>query len=251
MRKISYILTLFLIFASTVPCFAQEKKIIDRIGSWRRDMSCGMEIGELIRTYKDKAVPRLEKCCKVHKSACLNFYSSPDNKTLLYTAIETKSYEVANFLFDLSDNYKLHVDDYGMTEDYYNETTYFIFIEAKEDQTSKTPLMLACSKGDLKGAKLLINNGASLLKINFTKSGKNKNAYQYATESKYKDPGFMDYIEKAYKAQKDMYGKIQQVPSKIYKNGTNKALENEMMRKKMVNEKLIVSSEEENPENLL
>ncbi len=209
MKKFSLFLFCLFVF-NTVFCFAQSqsKQTINRIATWREDLSCqGMELGQLIRTYKNDAVIVLAGCCKKHKSACLDTYSSPDNKTLLYTAIETKSYDVARFLFNLSNNYIRNIDAYGKRKDYIRETAYVNFIETEEDPTSKTPLMLACSNGDLIGTKLLINYAASLLKKNYTPDGKpNKNAYDYAKNAKYKDPGFMDFVQKEYKTQLELYG---------------------------------------------
>ncbi|MBR4508822.1 MAG: ankyrin repeat domain-containing protein [Elusimicrobiaceae bacterium] len=210
MKKTFLFLICLFVFCS-VSCFAQNpKRCIDRIGMWRADLSCGMELGQLIRTYKDDAVIILSDCCKRHKSACLDTYSSPDNKTLLYTAIETKSYAVARFLFNLSSNYIKNIDAYGMRKDYTRETDYIDFIETKEDSTSKTPLMLACSNGDLTGTKLLINYGANLFKKNYTSNGTiNKSAYDYAKSAKYKDPGFMDFVQKEYIKQIKLYGEDQ------------------------------------------
>ena len=209
MKKISLFLTFLFIFS--VSCFAQvQKQTVNRIGMWREDLSCSMELGQLIRTYKDDAVIILSDCCKRHKSACLDTYSSPDNKTLLYTAIETKSYAVARFLFNLSNNYIKNIDAYGLRKDYTRETDYINFIETTEDVTSKTPLMLACSNGDLTGTKLLINYGANLFKKNYTPNGTmNKNAYDYARSAKYKDPGFMDFVQKEYIKQIKLYGEDQ------------------------------------------
>lgn len=208
MKDIFKALLSFLLICNALFCVAQETKpIIDRIGNWRKDLSCGQELGEVIRTYKNDAVPRLKECCKKHSSACLNFYSSPDNKTLLYTAIEVKAHDVAVFLFKLSTNYPKRIDDYGLTVNTIVENDYFKFIETKGDPTSKTPLMLACHNGDLKGTQLLITYGASLLKRNYTKDGKtNKNAYEYAKSAARKDSGFMEYVEKEYKKQLDLYG---------------------------------------------
>ena len=189
-------------------CFAQnQKQTINRIGIWREDLSChGLELGQVIRIYKDDAVDILQDCCKKHKSACLDSYSSPNNKTLLYTAVEVKAYEVILFLFNLSTNYTKNVDAYGITQDYIKEGSFFNFIEAKGNPTSKTPLMLACYNGDLKTTKLLINYGASLLKQNYTKEGKtNKNAYEYAKIAPYKDPGFIEYVQEEYEKQLKTY----------------------------------------------
>ena len=204
-------LFLFCLFIfSAVAGFAQSrgvKKTINRIETWRADKSCqGMELGEVIKTYKNDAVIILSQCCQKHKSACLDTYSNPENKTLLYIAIETKSYDVAKFLFNLSSNYTKNIDAYGKRKEVLRETAYVYFVESEEDNTSKTPLMLACSNGDLQGTKLLLNYGASLLKKNYTPEGNlNKSAYDYAKTAKHKDPGFMDFVQKNYKIQLDLY----------------------------------------------
>ena len=169
-----------------------------------------MELGQVIRTYKNNAVYILQDCCKKHKSACLDVYSSPDNKTLLYTAVETKAYDVMLFLFNLSTNYTRNIDAYGLTIDKVSQSPYLLIIETQGDPTSKTPLMLACYNGDLTATKLLIEYGASLLKKNYTKDGKvNKNAYDYAKIAPLKDPGFMEYVQKEYKKQLDLYGRFE------------------------------------------
>lgn len=211
MRKVYLLIFCFFAFFSSI-CFAQsQKQTIDRINIWRSDLSCnGMELGQVIRIYKNNAVPILKDCCKKHKSACLDMYSSPDNKTLLYTAIETKAYDVALFLFNLSNNYTRNIDAYGLTIKRTNENDYLYIIETAPDPTSKTPLMLACYNGDLKATKLLLDYGASLLKKNYTKEGKtNKNAYEYAKIAPHKDPGFMPYVEQEYKKQLDLYGQLE------------------------------------------
>lgn len=209
MRKLSFILMCLVFLFTALPSFAQTgKKTIDRIGSWRNDMSCGMELNALIRYKKDNAVPTLQTCCKKHSSACLDAYSGPDNKTLLYTSIEVKAYLVAKFLLNLSRNYVQNIDAFGKTIDTIKENDYFFIKTTKEDNTSMTPLMLACSNGDLQGSALLITYGASLLKYDYKQNGQqNKRAYDYAKEAKYKDIGFMDYIEKEYKRQlNDIFG---------------------------------------------
>lgn len=209
MKKLSFILMCLIFLFSALPSFAQSnKKTIDRIGSWRNDMACGMELNALIRYKKDNAVATLQSCCKKHSSACLDAYSGPDNKTLLYTAIEAKAYLVAKFLLNLSRNYIQNIDAFGKTIDTIKENDYFFTKTTKEDNTSMTPLMLACSNGDLQGSALLITYGASLLKYNFKTTGQqNKRAYDYAKEAKYKDMGFMEYIEKEYKHQiNDLFG---------------------------------------------
>jgi|GEM_PF-2875873 Ankyrin repeat. len=200
MKKLSYILVTFLFLTSALPCCAQEKRIIDLIQSWRQDTSCdSMELGKLIKTKKDAAVPILKECCKKHKSGCLSAYSSlsPSNidpnptraKTLLYLAMEVKAYKVAEFLFTWApENYQYHIDDYGITHDEEVDKSYFIRIEAKGDITSMTPLMLTCSRGDYQGTKLLIDNGASLEKSNYISRDNGnsyetyKTAYDYAEE---------------------------------------------------------------------
>lgn len=207
MKKFSLFLACLFIFCA-VSCFAQNQKtIINRTAMWREDKSCGMELGYLIRVYKDSSIMILSECCQRHKSACLDTYSSPDNKTLLYTAIEVKAYAVARFLFALSNNYVVNIDAYGKRKEHIRQTTYADFIETEEDNTSKTPLMLACSNGDLTGTKLLLDYGASLLKKNYTPSGyANKSAYDYAKNAKYKDQGFMEYVQKKYTEQTSLYG---------------------------------------------
>lgn len=208
MRKVFSLFVFCFFILGALSCFAQNKTTINRIGIWREDLSCrGLELGQVIRTYRNNAVFILQDCCKKHKSACLDTYSSPDNKTLLYTAIETKSYDVAIFLFNLSGNYRQNIDAYGLTKDYVNETPYLNIIETQGNPTSKTPLMLACYNGDLTGTKLLLDYGASLLKENYTKEGKiNKNAYEYAKIAPHKDQGFMEFVQKEYKKQSVLYG---------------------------------------------
>ncbi len=212
MKKISLFLSFLFIFGA-VSCFAQDqKKTIDIIGSWREDKTCGDELGQLIRTLKNDSVIILASCCRKHTTRCIETsYTSTDNKTLLYIAIETKSYDVARFLFNLSPNYVRYIDAYGKRNDYIRKTAYVDFIETQEDKTSKTPLMLACSNGDLTGTKLLLDYGASLLKRNYTPSGyANKSAYDYAKSAKYKDPGFMDYVQKKYREMFNEYGENQE-----------------------------------------
>lgn len=209
MKKLSFILMCLVFLFTALPSFAQSgKKTIDRIGSWRNDMSCGMELNALIRYKKDNAVATLQTCCKKHSSACLDAYSGPDNKTLLYTAIEVKAYSVVKFLLNLSRNYTQNIDAFGKTIDTIKENDYFFIKTTKEDNTSMTPLMLACFNGDLQGSALLITYGASLLKYNYKTNGQqNKRAYEYAKEAPNKDIGFMEYIEKEYKQQlNDIFG---------------------------------------------
>ena len=254
MKKLSFLLMIVFISLNSTLAFAQnEKKVIDRIGSWRKDMACGMELGELIRTYNNNAVAILKECCKKHSSACLDSYSGPDNKTLLYTAIEVKAYKVADFLFNLSPNYTQNIDDYGKTIDIVKDNGYFIIKTTKKDPTSKTPLMLACYNGDLQGTKLLITYGASLLKKNYTQDNKtNKNAYDYAKSAKYKDAGFMEYVEKEYKKQKDLFGQTNKpLPKKINQEQYNK-WRNERNRSRLINERFLAGKPyDENSEDLL
>ena len=211
MKKVFLILISFLfVFCSQVSFAQTAKKVyVDKIGSWREDMSCGLELNRLIRTYGDSAVPKLEVCCKQHSSACLDTYSGPDNKTLLYTAIEVKAYEVVHFLFRLSQNYLHSVDAFGQTITTLEENDYLIFTSTQENTSSLTPLMLACLNADLKGVQILIDYGANLLKRNYTPEGKpHKNAYEYAMSSRYKYPEFIKYVQRKYEVQKSMYGQV-------------------------------------------
>lgn len=212
MRKISLFLTCLFVFGVVSACFAQsQKQTINKIANWREDRSCGAELGQLIRTRKDDAVVILTGCCKNHKTRCIETsYTSYDNKTLLYTAIEAKAYEVARFLFNLSRNYVNDIDAPGKRKDYTRQTPYIDFIETEEDKTSKTALMLACSNGDLTGTKLLLDYGASLFKKNETIDGKpNKSAYDYAKSAQHKDAGFIEFVQKKYKEQLELYGLLE------------------------------------------
>ena len=174
-----------------------------------------MELGKFIETYGNNAVPTLRECCKVHKSACLDSYSSPNNQTLLYTAIKVRAYEVVKFLFSWSENYKKHVDDFGITKDYYQENKYVRFKTVTGDNTKLTPLMLACSKGYVEGAMLLIENGAIVSKMNYQNGNTYKNALDYAidfaTTIKATDKNgtdkakkFLEYLQKIQKEQEEL-----------------------------------------------
>ena len=204
MKKILlFSISLFFLLCSNL-CFAQDKKLIDRIGNWRSDSACqNTELNTLIRT-KANAVSILEECCPRHTSHCLDSYSGPDNKTLLYTAVEVKAYDVMNFLFELSPNYSRNVDAYGQTTDVIKENKYILIKVAEGDTHSMTPLMLACSRGDLKATKILIEHGASLLKVN----DDNISAYTLAKKVKNPDKDFIDYVKKKYEEQESKFGEI-------------------------------------------
>ncbi len=203
MKRLSLILTSLLFIFCANLCFAQEKKVVNRIESWRQDKSCNMELNKLIRTYRDKAVPTLRLCCQNHLSRCLDTYSGPDvsgksNQTLMYTAVEVGAYDVMEFLFDLwkSYNHKPNADAYGKTIDTKQGNKYITYIMPTGDKNSLTPLMLACSKGDLIATKILIDHGANLLYKNVIT---NKSAYDYAKEVKNPSPEFEKYIDTEYK----------------------------------------------------
>lgn len=209
MKRLSLILTSLLFIFCANLCFAQEKRVINRIESWRQDISCKMELNQLIRTYGDKAVPLLKQCCQNHLSRCLDTYSGPDakgisNQTLMYTAVEAEAYGVMEFLFDLwkSYDYTPNVDAYGKTIDIEQGNKYITYIMPKGDSNSKTPLMLACSKGDLIATRILIGHGANLLYKNVNI---NKSAYDYAKEVKNPSPEFKKYIEIEYEKAKRYY----------------------------------------------
>ncbi len=219
MKKLSYILAVFLILASALPCFAQEKQVVNTIKTWREDHSCGnMELGKFISTYGNGAVSTLKECCKFHKSNCLSSYSSPvptqgdptRGKTLLYVAIERKAFEVVQFLFTWApDNYRKHIDDFGITHDEEVNKKYFTRIEAKGDNSSLTPLMLACAKGYFQGAKFLIENGADLQLKNYKDGETYKNAYDYAEDyvnrTGTQNSPFWEYISAKNKSINDLF----------------------------------------------
>lgn len=249
MKRVFLIAISFLFLSCANLCFAQEKQIVDNLSSWRNDKTCdGMELNTLIRIYGDEAVFTLERCCKKHSSACLDAYSGPDNKTLMYTAVEVKAYDVMRFLFRLSPNYTFNVDNYGITKETRKENEYVIFIHAVGNEYSMTPLMLACYNGDLTATTILIEHSASLLKQNL----KGKSAYQYAKEAKNPDKGFMNYVEQEYTKQKNKFGYIPQ------QKGTNKTktldprFEFEIYKRNIIDKKLLgVNIEEDVMENRL
>jgi hypothetical protein len=206
MKKIFFALISILFILNTLSCFAQtsEPRVVDIIGKWRNDMSCrGMELNQLIKEYKDNAVPILQECCKKHSSACLPVYSGPDNKTLLYTAIYQKAYKVAEFLFNYSPNYRSSVDAYGETVNTRRERNGVIVKITEENPLSKTPLMLTCSRCEYNGTAFLLKHNASLIK----KNGLSKNAYIYAKEANC-DKIFIAYVKKEYDKQWNEYNDL-------------------------------------------